>query len=147
MRIFILILTIVCLNAYEVKITGVNADVVTLDKYVKKGVSGVVLCPSEGKNIICARITAFGKKAKLSVYEELKNDAFALPNVFPKKGDTILLAKNYNRILIIAPNQLEYLKVKEKYKNATIISPDNFAAFVEEIPTQEDFVKFAKKWI
>ena len=135
----------VLLNGYEVTITSVNSDIVTLDKYVKKGVSGVVLCPFEGKKIICARAVTFGKKAKLSVYDNLKNEAFALPIVLPKKGDKILLAKDYDRILIIAPNQLEYLKIKEKYKKATIISPDNFAEFLEDKPRRENFINFAKK--
>ncbi|WP_168175704.1 plasminogen-binding N-terminal domain-containing protein [Nautilia sp. PV-1] len=145
MRWFVFLIFAVLLNAYDVTITNVNSDVATLDKYVKKGVSGVVLCPYNGKNIICARAVCYGKKAKLLVYKELKNDAFALPVVLPKKGDKILLAKDYDRILIIAPNQLEYLKMKEKYKNATVISSDNFAAFLEGIPSRENFINFAKK--
>jgi hypothetical protein len=135
----------VLLNAYSVTITGVNSDTVTLDKYVKNGVSGVVLCPYGGREIICARAVCHGKKAKLLVYKDLKNNAFALPVVLPEKGDKILLAKNYDRILIIAPNQLEYLKMKEKYKNATVISSDNFAAFLDGIPSRKDFINFADK--
>jgi len=145
MRWLYLILATVLLNGYEVTITDVSGDVVTVDKYVKKGVSGVVLCPYGGKKIICAKTVSYGKKAKLEIYDNLKKDAFALPAVFPEKGDKILLAKNYNRILIIAPNQYLYLKTKEKYKNAVIISPDIFANFLEEIPTKDEFVNFAKK--
>ncbi|ACM93549.1 conserved hypothetical protein [Nautilia profundicola AmH] len=145
MRWLFWLLAAVLLSGYEVSITNINGDVVTLDKYVKKGVSGVVLCPFEGKHIICAKAVTYGKKAKLKVYDNLKNEAFALPVVLPKKGDKILLAKNYNRILIIAPNQYLYLKTKENYKNAIIINPDNFAAFLEDIPTREEFINFAKK--
>jgi hypothetical protein len=145
MRLFLFVIAAILLNAYEVNILSVNQDTAVIDKYVKKGVSGVVLCPYEGKRIVCARAVCFGKRAKLKVYDDLKNDAFALPLVTPKKGDKILLAKDYDRILIIAPNQFKYLKTKEKYKNATIINPDIFATFIEDAPTKEDFVNFAKK--
>jgi len=145
MRWLFLVLTAVLLNGYEVTITNRNGDVVTVDQYVKKGVSGVVVCPYEGKNIICARAVMNGKKGKLEVYDNLANKAFALPLVLPKKGDKILLAKNYHRIMIIAPNQDIYLKVKENYKNDSVISPDVLAAFLEELPSKKEFVKFAKK--
>ena len=145
MRWILSFLMFLSLNAYEVEILDVNNDVVTINKYVKKGVSGVVVCPYEDKKIICARAISFGKKAKLEVYDNLKNEAFALPTLYPKKGDKIIFAKDYNRILIIAPNQLEYLKVKENYKNNIIISPDIFAAFVDEIPIKEEFINFAKE--
>jgi len=145
MRWLFFVLAAVLLNGYEVTITSIRGNTVTLDKYVKKGVSGVVLCSFEDKTIICAKAVAFGKKAKLKIYENLKNDAFALPVVLPKKGDKILLAKNYNRIMIIAPNQYLYLKTKDKFKNEVIISPDVFANFLEDIPTKEEFKSFAKK--
>ena len=145
MRWLYFVLAAVLLNGYEVTITGINGNIVSLDKYVKKGVSGVVLCPYENKKIICAKAVTFGKKAKLEIYDNLKNEAFALPVILPKKGDKIILAKNYNRIMIIAPNQYLYLKTKEKFKNAVIISPDIFANFLEEIPTKNEFINFAKK--
>jgi len=145
MRWFFLFLSVVLLNGYEVTINSVSSDIVTLDKYVKKGISGVVLCPYQNKKIICAKAVAFGKKAKLEIYDNLKNEAFALPVVLPKKGDKIILAKNYDRIMIIAPNQYMYLTVKEKYKNAVIISPDVFANFLEDVPTKNEFINFAKK--
>lgn len=145
MRWILSFLIFLSLNAYEVKILDVNNDFVIINKYVKKGVSGVVICPYEDKKIVCAKAISFGKKAKLEIYDNLKNEAFALPLVYPKKGDTIIFAKDYNRILIIAPNQVEYLKVKEKYKNSIIISPDIFASFVDEIPTKKEFINFAKE--
>ena len=145
MRWVLSFLIFLSLNAYEVNILNVNNDIAIIDKYVKKGVSGVVICPYEDKKIICARAISFGKKAKLAIYDNLKNEAFALPIVYPKKGDKVIFAKDYNRVLIIAPNQVEYLKVKENYKNNLIISPDIFAPFVDEIPTKEEFINFAKE--
>jgi len=133
------------LSAYEVNIVKVNGDTVYFDKYVKRGVSGLVLCPYENQNIICACVISDGKKGYLRVYDSLKNNAFVLPYVLPKKNDKVLLAKDYNRILIIAPNQTEYIKVLQKYQNQTVIHPDNFAVFLDEYPTRSDFVNFAKK--
>jgi hypothetical protein len=62
-----------------------------------------------------------------------------------KIGDKIILAKDYNRVMIIAPNQESYLRVKSIFKNKIFISPDIFATFLDEIPTKKDFVNFAKK--
>jgi len=133
------------LNAYEVNILSVNNNIASINKYVKKGITGLVICPYETQKIICARAISFGKKVELKVYDNLKNNAFAIPTLYPKKGDKIIFAKDYNRVLIIAPNQVEYLKVKENYKNNAIISPDILASFVDEIPTKEEFINFAKE--
>ena len=140
-----ILLSLSLLNAYEITITNVNGNTAKVDKNVKKGVSGVVLCPYENKEIICARAISFGKTFKLKIYDNLKNRAFALPVVLPKSGDKIILAKDYNRIMIIAPNQISYLKLKEKYKNMTLISPDILAPFLDDVPTKKEFINFAKK--
>ncbi|GAX88096.1 conserved hypothetical protein [Lebetimonas natsushimae] len=143
--IFVLFLFIYSLMGYEVTIKDIQNNEITVDKYVKKGVSGIVLCPYENKGIICAKAVLFGTHGKLDVYDNLKNDSFALPVVFPKVGDKIILAKDYNRVMIIAPNQESYLKTKDILKNKIFISPDIFATFLEEIPTKNDFIMFAKK--
>ena len=145
MRWILFFLIFLSLNAYDVKILDTNSNIAFINKYVEKGISGVVICPYENKKIICAKAIFFGKKVKLEVYDNLKNKAFAVPIVYPKKGDKIIFAKNYNRVLIIAPNQREYLKVRENYQNNTIISPDIFASFIDEIPTKEEFIDFAKE--
>ncbi|WP_456480238.1 plasminogen-binding N-terminal domain-containing protein [Nautilia sp.] len=145
MRWLFLVLAAVLLSGYEVKVKNVNGNTVNLDGYVKKGVSGVVMCPYEGKEIICARAVSLGNSAKLYVYDDLKNNAFALPLVHVKKGDRIIFEKDYDRVLIIAPNQETYLKTREKYKNFTVVNPDVFAVFLKEVPTKKDFVNFAKK--
>jgi hypothetical protein len=143
--VFILFLCIYTLFAYEVKIKNIQNDEIRVDKYVKKGVSGIVLCSFENREIICARAVLFGTKGKLEIYDNLKNDSFALPIVTPKVGDKIILAKDYNRIMIIAPNQDAYLRVKNFLKNKIVVSTDIFVTFLDEIPTKEDFVNFAKK--
>jgi hypothetical protein len=145
MRFLIVLFLVINAFALEANIVRVDKNIVTLDKTVTKGMSGVVLCPYQNKEIICAKAVAFRNKAELLIYDNLKNDAFALPVVTPKKGDKIIFAKNYNRILIIAPTQEEYIKIKSKYKNATVISSDNFAAMIEELPKRSDFINFAKK--
>jgi len=142
--VFILFLG-VFLFAKTTKITNIDNDTITVLDNVKKGTSGVVLCPYENREIICARAVLFGKTGKLKVYDNLANSSFALPVVKPKKGDKIILGKDYNRILIIAPNQNSYVNIKEKLKNKTVISSDMLAAFLDGIPTREDFINFAKK--
>jgi len=138
-----LFLLISFLFAYEANILSVNKDIAVIDKYVKKGVSGVVVCKYLDKNIICARAISLGKKVKLTSYDNLKNSAFANPLVYIKKGDKVIFAKNYDRILIIAPNQEAYLKVKKIYKDFHIIPSDLLAVFNEEInlKTLKEFTK------
>ena len=145
MRWVLFFLVFLILNAYEVEILDINKNIAVINKYIKKGISGVAICPYEDQKTICAKAISFGKKVKLKTYNNLKNEAFALPIVYPKKGNKIIFAKDYSRILIIAPNQFEYLKIKEEYKDHTIISPDIFASFVNEIPTKEEFINFAKE--
>jgi len=142
---FILLLAIFANASYMATITQVNGLKVKLNIPIKKGSSGIVLCPYEGEKIICARAISFGKYAKLYPYRNLKNDAFALPLVYPKKGDKVIFGKNYERVLIIAPNQTLYLTFKNRYKNLTIIPIDTFAAFLDDWPTKEDFIDFANK--
>ncbi len=146
MRIIFVFFIAIFANAYYVaNIKDVKNLEIKLDKYVKKGASGVVLCPYENESIICARAVSFGNFAKLYVYDNLKNRAFALPIVYPKKDDRVIFGKNYERIMIIAPNQVIYLKLKDRFKNFTIIPSDVFAAFIDKLPTREDFINFAKK--
>jgi len=129
-----------------VKILNVNETEISVNATLKKGINGVVLCPYEKSKIICARAVSLGgDKALLYSYKALKNDAFALPLVFPKKGNEVLFGKNYSRIMIIAPNQTDYLKTKEKYSKNTIIPVDVFGAFLEKKPTKGNFINFAKK--
>ena len=91
MRIILVLFVFVFLNAYEIaKIVEVNNQEIKLDKNIKLGISGIVLCPYEKEDIICARAISYGNKAKLFVYDDLKNDAFALPLVYPKKGDKVI---------------------------------------------------------
>ena len=148
MRIVFLLISAVFLfaNGIETKIVNVNKNQILLDKDIKKGINGIVLCPYENNEIICARAVSLGnKKALLYSYKALKNEAFALPIVFPKKGNKVLFAKDYSRIMIIALNQTSYLKTKEKYSKNTIIPVDVFGAFLNKKPTKKDFIKFAKK--
>jgi hypothetical protein len=143
--IFILFLVFSYLISYEARIESVENSSVLLNKSFKNGMSGIVLCPYEDREIICARIIVFENKGELKVYDDLENSAFALPVVFPKKGDRVILGKDYNRVMIIAPNQDSYLKVKSMFKNKTFISPDIFATFLDKTPTKKDFINFAKE--
>jgi len=143
--VFVLLFAIFAHAAYVANIVSVNGLQVKLNKSIQKGVSGIVLCPYQKEDIICARALAFGNYAKLLPYASLENSAFALPLVYPKKGDKIIFGKNYSRIMIIAPNQTDYLRLKNKFKKFTIIPVDVFAAFLNDLPTRRDFINFAKK--
>jgi hypothetical protein len=144
--IFVLFIAIFAFAKIDAKIVSVNKDEALINKNVKTGISGIVVCPYMDEKIICARAVAFGKKVKFYNFETLQNDAFALPVVMPKSGDEIVFAKDYNRIMIIAPTQDIYLMLKNRYqKNGNIIiSPDVFAAFLDDMPTIENFRNFAK---
>jgi signal peptidase I len=145
MRIFFVLFLGVLLFGAEVKLTKVYGKKGDINVFVKKGVSGIVLCPYMNERIVCARAVSFGKKVSFYPVDDFQNDAYALPIVFPKTGDEIVFAKDYDRILIIAPNQEVYLKVKELYKNATVVSPDVFAAFLDGEVEKSDFIDFSKK--
>jgi len=148
MRIFFILLIALNLfaNNFVTKITDVSGNVITTEANLKRGISGLVLCPYEGEKIICARcVSAGGDKAVLYTYKALKNEAFALPVVLPKVGDDVIFGKNYERIVIIAPNLNTYLELKKRFSNFTIIPVDVFAAFLDDKPTKADFINFAKK--
>ena len=143
---FLIFFISVLLFAKTTQIVNIDNDVIMLKDNIKKGESGIVLCPYENKKIICASVISIGnKKAKLSVYDNLQNEAFALPIVYPKVNDEVIFGKNYDRVVIIAPNQFTYLSLKDKFKNFTIIPIDTFAAFLEDLPEKKDFLEFAKK--
>ncbi len=144
MRIILLFLFAVFSFGFKVNITKVTNTTAYLEKNVQKGISGIVVCPYKNTKIICARAVSYGNKAKLYAYKELKNSAFALPFVYPKAGDKIIFAKNYKRILIIAPNQSTYLKIKQTYSDNTIISPDILATFLNGDISRKRLVNFAK---
>jgi len=145
MRLFVIFSLVVgWLFAFDVSILKVDKNYAKIDSYIKKGISGYVICKYENEPIICARAVAYGNIVKFYDYDELKNPAFAVPKVYPQKGDKIILGKNYDRILIIAPNQEAYIKTAQMYKNFTIISPDVFAPFIDDMPEVEDFKKFAQ---
>jgi hypothetical protein len=142
MRIFLIAVFFIFAFGFDVKIVEVQKDYAKIDNYVKKGISGYVICNYQDTPIICARAITYGNIVKFYPYENLKNDAFALPLVMPKVGDKIILGKDYDRILIIAPNQETYIKVKNMYKRFDVISSDVFAPFINDLPTKEDFRKF-----
>jgi hypothetical protein len=144
MRIILLFFIAVISFAFEVKIKKVVGDKIFLNSYVQKGLSGIVVCPYMKEEIICARVISNGKEANLYAYAKLKNNAFGLPLVYPKPGDKVIFGKNYNRIVIIAPNQTTYLKLKNRYKGNSIISPDVLVAFLGDEVDKKELINFAK---
>jgi hypothetical protein len=142
MKIFLIFIIAVFTYA-QITLIKVNNKEGLIDKYVQEGRSGYVLCPFNNKEIICARAVFFGKKVKFYNYEELKNDAFALPIVYPKKGNKVIV-NSYERILIIAPNQDIYLKLKDLYSSKTIIHPDLLYVYLDGEVSKKGFQDFAR---
>ena len=146
MRIIFVLFLAMYLFSFETKIVDIKKNIITIKDNIKRGVSGIVLCPYENKEIICASCVSVGnKKAKLEIYDNLENKAFALPIVYPKPKDKVIFKKNYDRIVIIAPNQFSYLRVKDEFKNFVVVPVDVFAAFLKDIPSKKDFINFAKQ--
>jgi len=127
----------------DIILKKVNGNIGYINKSIQKGRSGYVICPFDKKDIICAKVVFFGNKVKFENYDELKNNAFALPIVTPKAKDKIIL-NNYERILIIAPTQELYLKIKDMYKNKTVIHPDLLYVYLDGEISKEGLEEFAK---
>ena len=133
------------IKLFAVGIVSVDKNIAKIDGDIEKGVSGVVVCPYNGNSIIAANAVSLGDgKVKLSNYDYLKNRAFALPIVPVTQKCEAVFKRNYNRILILAPTQKLYLKLKEEYKNSVIVPVDNFALFFEKDLTKKDILNFAK---
>jgi len=143
MRFFVLFVIAVLGFSQDIILEKVNGSIGYINKSIQKGRSGYVICPFDKKEIICAKVIFFGNKVKFENYDELKNNAFALPVVTPKAKDKIIL-NNYKRILIIAPTQELYLKIKDMYKNKTVIHPDLLYVYLDGEISKEGLEEFAK---
>jgi len=83
-------------------------------------------------------------------YTGLKNSAFPTAELTPKVGDTVLIRSNYNRAVLIAPNQELYQQITDIYKNTIWIHPDIFASELVKNgtnrPNRKDFRNFCNAY-
>ena len=125
------------------KIVDSSNKFATINGNVLVGSSGIVV----HNNIIIALAEAVSKnKLKYLPYTNLTNRALATPKITPKVGDTIKMYHDYNRALIIAPNQEAYLNIKSKLKD--VVDSDLFVAMASDVTELEkkDFQKFCKAY-
>jgi hypothetical protein len=111
----------------ETQLLKVVGDRGVVEKPVPKGEVGILLCPYSKGEIICGYLEGVGgRQVQLFPYTPLKNEAMALPVVPPKPGDRALFGKDYNRVIVIAPDQRSYLQLVQLYRDRgnTIIPSD-----------------------
>ena len=137
-KILLLFIAIYAFGMQKVNIISLSNNYALINAKVKKGLTGYVI----HNNIIIAKALSLGSKAKLLPFTKLKNTALATPNIKPSINDKIIFGLYDLRRLIIAPNQLSYIKTKQKYPNVTFISSDIFANYFTTKPSKEDFQNF-----
>ena len=114
-----------------------------IDKNISKGLTGYVI----QNNKIIAKVVSLGsKKVKYLPFKKLENKGLATPQLIVKRGDKIIFGLYNFRGLIIAPNQQQYLKIKNSYPNMEWINSDIFATYFENKPTKENFQQFCNTY-
>jgi len=109
------------------------------------GSSGIVI----QNGVIVASAEAISKdKIKYLPFNILKNKALASPKLFPKKGDYVKMYHNYDKILIVAPSQNNYLTIKSKLKDEDVINSDLLVTIADDVNelTKEDFQNFCHEY-
>jgi hypothetical protein len=99
-----------------------------INENVSIGSTGVVV----QDNIIIASVEAIGNKVlKYTTFGNLKNSSVASPLLMPKSGDKIKMYHNYDKIVIISPNQENYINIKSKM-NIEVIDSDLLVAMAKD---------------
>lgn len=121
---------------------------------VDVGVSGFVvrhLDDSHSMIIADAIVRSYDStkgEANLTLKPSSIQDSTNLPTLklTPQRGDRVLLAQDYTRGLLIAPNEQSYYTLTRALKGELFIHPDIFAAHLayrgHVRPLQEDFESF-----
>lgn len=93
------------------------------------------LNPSNGRAIL-----------KLSEYDGLRQNSLPSGNWVPQSSDTAVLAYDYDRALLIAPNDDTYDAIAKSIPGIEWIHPDNFATYLSyeghPTPLVEDFKRY-----
>ena len=123
---------------------------------VQKGVSGYIVHHINADHqVIIANITvdSYNKDeneavAKIVNGDILKQNALPHTTFEPQVGDEILVASDYSRALLLAPNETIYYHLTKAISNLEWIHPDKFAAFLSYIghptPQNEDIQYFCQ---
>jgi len=128
-------------NQIVTTIISSNDKNATLNQNIQIGMTGYVI----HNDMMIAKAVSIGNShIKYLPLVKLKNNATATPKIFPQVGDNVIFGLYNFRGLIIAPNQQQYSKIKNKYPNINFINPDIFATYFYTKPTKEDFQKFCR---
>ncbi len=136
-------------------LTGVNDDKATAEvAQAEPGLSGVIVRHFNDVHssiIADAKVTAYDAQSHIAQldlrpYEGLKQNALPQGTWSPRQGDTLILAPDYSRALLIAPDATVYDRITAAFKTLHWVHPDRFAAFLSvpghPSPTAEDFSEF-----
>jgi hypothetical protein len=118
------------------------------------GLSGVVVrhFNEEHSAIIAnAYVNSYNTESKIAdlsitPYDGLQQNSLPKGNWTPRTGDEVLIAPDYTRALLIAPDSTVYDRISAAFKTLSWVHPDRFTAHLSMAghpsPTQEDFNGF-----
>ena len=118
------------------------------------GLSGVIVRHFDDEHsaiIANATITAYDtadKTAQLALtpYDGLKQNSLPKGEWHPKEGDEVLMAPDYGRALLIAPDNIVYERITAAFRTLSWVHPDRYAAYLSvsghPSPTRKDFSGF-----
>lgn len=158
MRIWILtLIALGVLNASSItapllQIEGDRASIVA--ENLKVGMSGFIVRQFDATHstiIANARVEQINPTnhraiVKLSPYSGLRQEALPSGNWKPKASDIAVLAYDYERAMIIAPNEDTYDTIAKSISGIEWVHPDNYATFLSyeghPTPLVEDFNRY-----
>jgi hypothetical protein len=133
-----------------------NNEATATVEHAQPGLSGVVVRHFDDahRSIIAgARVTAYDAVTQtaileLSPYDGLEQNALPEGMWAPRAGDTLVLAPDYSRGLLIAGSMEQYRQISKALANIQWVHPDRFAAHLNieghPSPTAEDFETFCR---
>ncbi len=118
---------------------------------LREGMSGFIIRQFDATHstiIANARVEQVNPSNKrailiLSEYDGLRQNSLPSGNWKPKASDIAILAHDYERALLIAPNEDSYDAISKSIPNVEWIHPDNYATYLSyeghPTPLKEDF--------
>ncbi len=123
-------------------------------EHLQKGMSGFVVRAFDAThstiiaNALVEETTPSGSRAilRLAPYDGLLQSSLPMGSWTPKTGDTAVLAYDYDRSLLIAPNDESYDTLIRKNGRSEWVHPDHFATYLSReghpTPMVEDFRRY-----
>ncbi len=123
-------------------------------KHLQTGMSGFIVRQLDAThntiiaNAVVEQVNPANNRAilRLSEYDGIRQDSLPSGNWTPRASDTAVLAYDYSRALLIAPNDDAYDTIAKGLPMIEWVHPDNFAAYLSReghpTPTTEDFHRY-----